>query len=165
MNNVLGIGTDIVYIPRITGLLTRNHVIGNNRKLKMITNKFMTEFEQNRFFKLLDKSDEVNTTLINYTAGIWATKESLLKALSCYVPKDDLPAAQAVYSKLFTKFNDPSGAPLIRIEKNSCKSDPSYHEFYNKYINDKIKILLSVSHDQDYLVSYCLIQSNDKLNA
>ncbi|KAG0671516.1 holo-[acyl-carrier-protein] synthase [Maudiozyma exigua] len=93
MNNVLGIGTDIVYIPRIVGLLKRHHVTGDYRRLVRVTNKFMTSTEQERFFKLLQKTDSVdsNEQLINYTAGVWATKESLLKALSGYIAPWELP--------------------------------------------------------------------------
>ncbi|SMN22131.1 similar to Saccharomyces cerevisiae YPL148C PPT2 Phosphopantetheine:protein transferase (PPTase), activates mitochondrial acyl carrier protein (Acp1p) by phosphopantetheinylation [Maudiozyma saulgeensis] len=161
MNNVLGIGTDIVYIPRIVGLLQRNHTVGDYRKLKRITNKFMTTVEQKKFFKLLNKSEhvELNKELINYTAGVWAAKESILKALSGYIPSTEAPPAQTIYSKLFTKSNTVSGAPMIQVEGLFPNICPTYKEFYNRYILDRIEVLLSMSHDHDYLISYCLIKS------
>ncbi|CAD1780513.1 similar to Saccharomyces cerevisiae YPL148C PPT2 Phosphopantetheine:protein transferase (PPTase), activates mitochondrial acyl carrier protein (Acp1p) by phosphopantetheinylation [Maudiozyma barnettii] len=161
MNNILGIGTDIVYIPRMIGILKRNHAIGDYRKLKRITNKFMTVVEQEKFFKLLNKSEyvESNKELINYTAGIWATKESILKALSGYIPATEVPPAQTIYSKLFTKSNKESGSPVIQIEASFPSICPTYSGFYNRYILNQIEVDLSISHDHDYLISYCLIKS------
>lgn len=163
MNNVLGIGTDIVYIPRIIGLLKRHHVSGDYRKLKRVTNKFMTITEQERFFNLLQKTDSIdsNKQLINYTAGVWATKESLLKALSSYVVPEELPPAQTIYSKLFTKTNSDSGIPNINIESDFPEACSAHRQFYKKYIKNQIKIDISISHDHDYLISFAVIKSKN----
>lgn len=163
MNNVLGIGTDIVYIPRVIGLLKRHHVSGDLRRLKRVTNKFMTTSEQERFFKLLQKNDLIdsNKQLINYTAGVWATKESLLKALSSYVVPEELPPAQTIYSKLFTKTNTDSGIPNVKIESDFLDVCSGHRQFFKKYIEDQIKIDISISHDQDYLVSFAVIKSKN----
>ncbi|GMM56900.1 holo-[acyl-carrier-protein] synthase [Maudiozyma humilis] len=162
MSNVLGIGTDIVYIPRIAGLLQRSMTKGDTRKLQMVINKFMAAPEKQKLLKMVgDLNDpSPNNKATAYTAGVWATKESLLKALGCFVPAGSIPPAQTVYSKLFYKTNTETGRPIVHINNKFGQENLLYNDFFEKYINNKVSIDLSISHDKDYLISYCLIKSN-----
>ena len=164
MNNVLGIGTDIVYLPRIVGLLQRSSIKNDARTWRMVINKFMAKPEQHKLLEILEDTDEIsiNSKIVTYTAGVWATKESLLKALGCFVPTDHIPPAQTVYSQLFYKTNTQSGRPIVHINNHFGANNPSYHDFFENYVNNKITVDLSISHDNDYLVSYCLIKSKVK---
>lgn len=162
--NVLGIGTDIVHLPRIARIIAKYGPSSGSSSLYRITKKFMAEPERLKFQTLLTESNsDLNIQkAVRYMAGVWATKESLLKALSCYVPVSELPPAQTVYSKLFCKTNLSSGVPIVQILGDFPVRCPEYNDFYYNYIFRNLEALISISHDRDYLICYsCLLGKNN----
>lgn len=157
MNRVLGIGTDIVYIPRFRELLLK---YGDSPTFNRITSKFMNMEEQRHLYGLykVNKPNSLNSSA-RYMAGIWAAKESSYKALSCFIPFDELPPARVIYSGLLRKNNESNGRPIITYSNKFESQFPEYSEVYNKYIGNKVSFLTSISHDTDYLVSFVCINT------
>ena len=161
--NVVGIGTDIVHLPRIARIIAKYGRSSGSSSMYRITKKFMAGPERLRFQTLLtENNSELDMrNAVRYMAGVWATKESLLKALSCYVPVSELPPAQTIYSKLFCKKNLSSGVPIVQILEDFPTKCPEYKDFYYNYIFHDLEALISISHDQDYLICYsCLLSQN-----
>ncbi|CCD25052.1 holo-[acyl-carrier-protein] synthase NDAI_0E02350 [Naumovozyma dairenensis CBS 421] len=161
--NLLGIGTDIVYLPRFQRLLMKYtndddvYAIKSSSALDRINDKFMHPIERATFRSLANESLSKRA---KYLAGVWATKEATLKALHCYIPSEHIPPAQVIYTKLLYKTNNTStGSPQLQFDKNFSTTTPLYSQFFRDYINGKISTLLSISHDEQYLVSFVCLTS------
>lgn len=160
---IRGIGVDIVYLPRIQQLITKYTY--KRSTMMNIASKVMCFQEQEHFKSLLNQISHHNdsTTLtqqcVRYMAGIWATKESTYKAISSFIPPNEMIPAQTIYSQLLYKSNSRiTGSPQVDIMIDWLSARPEYETFYNKYIKG-CKILLSISHDGDYLIAYTTIIS------
>lgn len=160
---ILGIGTDIVHIPRFQRLLQRYPFQtdgGNKQSFFKIARKYMHPYELRKIQRI---ADEPNSTprLILYAAGIWGIKESVLKALSCFVPAEDMPTAQFIYTKLIFKKSSVEGRPILQFDDpmGSALSGEEA-DFYRRYIKaPSTRPLVSVSHDGEYLVTFtCLLE-------
>lgn len=154
---IKGIGVDIVHLPRIFKLIDK--YAGKRKTLQAITGKVMCSKEQSHFHQLMDLWDNGSNEqqrCTRYMAGIWATKEATYKCMSSFIPSQEMLPAQTVYTQLLHKKNNPlTGAPHVDI---LTQVKPQYQLFYDKYLHDS-KILLSISHDGDYLISYATIVS------
>ena len=148
-SSVLGIGTDLVYLPRFTRLLEKMSSFEHKERFHKILRKFMHPREILCFDQMRQR-DASPTALSNYAAGIWATKEAVFKSLVAQKNDVVLPPAQFIYTKMCFKSNDTNGAPYLEIDKEQTLLRP---EFEKAYIRNS-KFLLSISHDGDYLVSY-----------
>lgn len=146
---VLGIGTDIIFIPRISHLLKR--FPPNGSSFQRLISKFMHQHELNVLEHLLDQKKDPTT----YLAGIWATKECLWKAMASFIDPKLLPPAMCVYTKLSYKTKGYTGVPLLTFDSNFPRHIPSHSQFYKEIIHDKsLRALLSISHDKDYLIAF-----------
>lgn len=150
-SNILGIGTDIVHIPRFAQLLEKYPLQQPNSKIFKILGKFMHPLEIEELRRRSEFPKRENQ-LACYISGIWATKEAIYKSLSSNVKTGQLPPAQAIYTKLFYKTNDLDGKPLIKRITSSTE-DRDYRDFTREYI-DGSEFLISISHDGNYLISF-----------
>lgn len=166
-SRLLGVGTDIVYLPRFTKLLQRYPLQGSIEKKHSfirIARKFMhpTEIIQMNSLQATSKRSSMATdSVITYVAGIWAIKESIFKAFSSFVPSCEMPPAQSIYTKLVYKQNSSGKLPHVRFDDQfSIKASPFDFEFYKRYIGaPSTEALVSISHDGDYLVAFtCLVE-------
>ncbi|SCU79844.1 LAFA_0B05974g1_1 [Lachancea sp. 'fantastica'] len=149
--NILGIGTDIVHIPRFARLMARDASIRESRINERILGKFMHAAELSRLQRMREENHS-DKALIQFVAGVWATKEAVYKSLSSRSghKKTALPPAKYIYTQLCYKTNDEGGIPRLVI-------DPKLTSVYPNFTRDFIentKFLLSISHDNDYLVSF-----------
>lgn len=160
---VLGVGTDIVHLPRMIKLLQKypSSLKQPSNKLPnfdRIASKFMHNNEIKYLHELLLTNEPSSHRIVNYVGGIWAIKEASLKALSCYTPTYLIPPAKTVYTKLLYKTNTSNGAPVVKIDPTFLDNSPLHSKFYQDYINEqKRSILVSISHDQDYLIALTCI--------
>ncbi|CAR28572.1 hypothetical protein ZYGR_0S02050 [Zygosaccharomyces rouxii] len=149
IQRVLGIGTDIVFTPRISHLLQRFPPNGSG--FKRLTTKFMHQHELEELQLLLYQKKDPTT----YLAGVWATKECVWKAMTSFVDPKLMPPAISVYTRLCYKTKGPRGSPFLVFDSNFPQTTPLHSLFYNEVIyKRKIKALLSISHDKDYLVAF-----------
>lgn len=148
-HNLLGIGTDIIYVPRLTRLLQR--FPPKSSAFERLTSKFMHPVEKECLNELVHQGQDLTT----YLAGIWATKEAMLKALSAYVAPQAMPPAVGIYTKLCFKTNGLRGNPIVEFDPEYSTTSASHAQFYKKYITERrLQALISISHDKDYLVSF-----------
>lgn len=153
---IKGIGVDVVHIPRILKLI--NKYSDRESTLNAIIGKVMCSHEREKFqtlMKNLDVPCEVyKQRCVTYMAGIWATKEALYKSMAHFIPPYDMLPAQMIYTKLFYKSNNQTtGAPQVQI-LNPLTTECQM--LYEKYLKDT-NILVSISHDGDYLIAYTSI--------
>lgn len=144
-SNVLAVGTDIVYIPRLEKMLLRNEP----QRLNKIMRKFMhqREIEQFHYIALRQNIRSQAT----YLSGIWAIKESLFK---CLPNEKSRPPAIHIYTRLGYKSKNDQGQPKFNLDMSRFIT-PSTQEYWNKYIKST-RFILSLSHDQDYLVCFMM---------
>lgn len=155
IQRILGISTDIVFTPRISYLLRRFPPNGSG--FQRLTTKFMHQHELDELKILIDQRRDPTT----YIAGIWATKECVWKALSSFVDPKLMPPAVSVYTRLCYKAKGPRGVPLLLFDADFPVSSPLHSLFYKEVIcKRQIKVLLSISHDKDYLVAFMTILEN-----
>lgn len=166
-NRLLGIGTDIVYLPRFYKLLQKyplQYGINGNPTFYKLANKFMHPFEIAKLKTLIADDTHTAAQVCTYVGGVWAVKESVIKALACFVPPHKMPPAQRVYTKLLYKTNDSNNIPIVRLDnKFPLSGSQSCAQFYHEYIETpSTKVLISISHDQDYLVAFaCLVKESN----
>ncbi|QLQ81445.1 hypothetical protein HG537_0F02060 [Torulaspora globosa] len=165
---ILGIGTDIVHLSRFSKLLQKYPLSANPNDqdtLIKIARKFMHSREITKL-QLIVAGNNNDKHTATYIAGIWAIKESILKAFSSFVPSSEMPTAQCIYTKLIYKEKKSNGQPILQFDKQfpSIVSD-SELKFYDKYIKTPgTRPMVSISHDGDYLVSFvCLVEGNEVL--
>ncbi|CAL9734892.1 mitochondrial holo-[acyl-carrier-protein] synthase [Monosporozyma servazzii] len=155
---IKGIGVDIVHLPRVFKLIDK--YAGKRKTLQAIAGKVMCSKEQTHFYQLMnlwDNGSNERQKCTRYMAGIWATKEATYKCMSNFIPSQQMLPAQTIYTQLLYKNNNPlTGAPQVDL---LTQLNPQYQKFYEKYLHDS-KIMLSISHDGDYLISYSAIVSN-----
>ncbi|SCU95582.1 LAME_0F12662g1_1 [Lachancea meyersii CBS 8951] len=149
--NVLGIGTDIVYLPRFAKLVSDDASARKARTNNRILGKFMHATELSKL-QCMRQNNRPDTALVQYVAGVWATKEAVYKcfASSSNTSIIELPPAKTIYTRFCYKTNDSKGIPKLVFDQELAGV---YPEFVKAYI-DNTKFLLSISHDADYLVSY-----------
>lgn len=159
---LLGIGTDIIYLPRINKLLQKyavNPELPRSRFYK-IAKKFMHPVELSKLESLLKQRDIADAKVVTYVGGIWAAKESTYKALSCFVPHNMIPPAQSVYTRLVYKTNQGNGVPVLRFDERFDTDPWTGSKFYKQYIEGPgTKPLISISHDRDYLISFVTLMT------
>ncbi|CAI4038908.1 hypothetical protein SMKI_06G2600 [Saccharomyces mikatae IFO 1815] len=154
---IVGVGVDIVYLPRFAHLLEKHSPFDPRTRLTFdkITQKFMHEKERCYLSNLLIEENRSNPRLHEYMAGIWALKECSFKALSCCTSKDDLPPAQVLYAKMLYKTQNDEGVPKLQFDKMFEEKYPKYQRFsksYEKFFSAH-EFLVSISHDKDYLIA------------
>lgn len=160
----LGIGTDIVHLPRFKRLLQKYPLRPNHemQPFMKIARKYMHPYEMNKIQAIANEPDSA-TRLVIYAAGIWGIKESVLKALSCFVPAEDMPTAQSIYTKLIFKSSISGEKPLLQFD-DTYRAIATKQEaiFYKRYIEAPLtQPLVSISHDGDYLVTFaCLVEGD-----
>ncbi|CCF59657.1 hypothetical protein KAFR_0H02480 [Kazachstania africana CBS 2517] len=159
MSRVLGIGTDIVYLPRFARLISKYGKNSSSASLTKLTSKFMSEHEQKKVLGMMVKGHSTgnNDSIVRYAAGIWAAKEATYKALCSYVPAAAMPPAKTIYTKLLNKTNSETGTPMLELSSDFIEIHPEYSVFYKSYIQEHCKVFISISHDHDYLISYVQI--------
>lgn len=165
-SRILGIGTDVVHISRFSKLLQKYPVSLANANEQgsfiKIARKFMHPREITSLQHLVSENNNDRHTA-TYVAGIWAIKESVLKAFSCFVPDPEMPTAQSIYTKLIYKEKKSSGRPILQFDEQfpAIASD-SELKFYHKYIKSPgTRPMVSISHDEDYLVSFVCLVAGD----
>lgn len=165
-SKTLGIGTDIIHLPRFKRLLEKYPLrtgIDEPKSFLRIAKKFMHPHELTKLQAMAHKPyDETHVAI--YTAGIWGIKESVLKALACYVPSDEMPTAQCVYTRLVYRSSSRGQRPTIQFDDTfRSKASHSDAAFYDRYIDTlSTKPLVSISHDGDYLVTFaCLVEGEE----
>lgn len=154
--SVLGIGSDIVYTPRFSRLLLKFPI--NSSGFQRLTSKFMHPVETECLNDILLKGQDCTT----YLAGIWATKECMLKALSSFVPLQSMPPAISIYTKLCYKTNRLGGGPTVEFDPQFSRATPSHAQFYEDYVMEKkLQVLLSISHDNEYLIAFMILRGRE----
>lgn len=155
---IRGIGVDIVHLPRISKLVGK--YAGRGGTLQAITAKIMHSREQDTFQRMMTYWEDNSLgkqRCIRYLGGIWASKEAVYKSLVSFVPSNEMLPAKTIYTQLLCKINDPiTGAPQIYVP--TLSSNPISQSFYNKYLKEN-KIMVSISHDGEYLIAYTTILS------
>lgn len=146
--NVIGIGADIVYVPRIKRLLSKNLEHAPLRFDK-IARKFMHEQEIIQLRELISSPGPENT-LAYYVSGVWAVKEAIYKSMASEIPLQALPPAQVLYTKLCYKTNDEQGRPHVEIDYRSMEG---YADFISRHIKGT-SFKVSISHDRDYVMAF-----------
>ncbi|EJS41409.1 ppt2p [Saccharomyces arboricola H-6] len=154
---IIGVGVDIVYLPRFAHLLKKYPPLDPRGRLTFdkITQKFMHEKEKSHLNNLLIEEQNVSPRLHKYIAGIWALKECSLKALCCHISKHDLPPAQVIYAGMLYKTQNGTGVPKLEFDKMSEQKYPKYKQFFKNYgsLFSKHEFIVSLSHDKDYLIA------------
>lgn len=112
MSKIYGIGTDLVFIPRI-----RKMVIKFNER-------FALRILSDREFKKYDSILELDQK-INFLAKRFAAKEALSKALGCGIGK-------TLSFKDISILNHPSGAPWVLL---STASEAKFTEKFNFFVS------------------------------
>lgn len=110
--------------------------------------------ERNQLDLKLAKGQFKEEEIVNFIGGVWATKEAVLKAMHCYIPYNQIPPAQTIYTNLFFKENTTNGVPRITFDDGFASRSAQCYAFNQKYIENKAEALLSISHDKDYLVAF-----------
>ena len=155
---IKGIGVDIVHLPRVFNLIDKYAT--KTKTLQGIARKVMCFKEQEQFKTLMNKWDDgpnEQQRWVRYMSGIWATKEAAYKGLSSYIPTHEMIPAQTIYTQFLYKSNNLiTGEPRVDIMEQSSQQ---YQLFQDKYLKGN-KIMLSISHDGDYLVAYTTIVSS-----
>ncbi|QLL30950.1 hypothetical protein HG536_0A07650 [Torulaspora globosa] len=169
-SRVLGIGTDIVHLSRFSKLLQKYPLsvasASEQGTFIKIAKKFMHSREIANLQLLVSETNNDKHTA-TYIAGIWAIKESVLKAFSSFVPGPEMPTAQCIYTRLIYKEKKSSGRPILRFDEQFlATASDSELQFYHKYIKTpKTRPIVSISHDEDYLVTFvCLVEDNGNGN-
>lgn len=153
---IKGIGVDIVHIPRIVKLIDKYST--RESTFNAIVGKFMCPHEKEKLQTLIGNLDircEIQKQrCATYISGIWATKEALYKSMTHFIQPQDMLPAQMIYTQLFYKSNNEiTGAPQVQI-LNPLTTECQI--LYEKYLKDT-NILVSISHDREYLVAYTSI--------
>ncbi|QLG70658.1 hypothetical protein HG535_0A06000 [Zygotorulaspora mrakii] len=162
---LVGVGTDIVYLPRIAKLLDKytSNRDRNISRFHKITQKFMHPIELNQLDTLLTEGSSSKTRLTTFIGGVWASKESTYKALSCFVPHDMIPPAKTIYTGLFYKMNAKNGYPTLQFDDKFQESHLANQDFYRDFVKiPQIKPLISIAHDHDYLACFVSLSSYGK---
>lgn len=164
-SRLLGIGTDIVYLPRFVQLLQKHPLaVGSNQSSFIkIARKFMHPYEIAKMQALAAEHAD-NMPTVTYIAGIWAIKEAVLKAFSSFVPTSEMPTAQSIYTRLTYRDRKDSGQPLLQFDEQFpvTATSPSEVNFYYRYVkNQRTQTLVSISHDKEYLVSFVSLVSEE----
>ncbi|GBB92839.1 hypothetical protein RclHR1_20640001 [Rhizophagus clarus] len=148
---ILGIGIDIIHLPRIQTLLTRKPTsllhfskrILSDRELKEF-NIFLSNQKKNLIItkdlssnNLKQDKIMINNNITKYLAVRWTLKEAAYKAL---------------YPHCRLTWKD------ISVNKIKEKPQLTIHNINQKGI-DNIKIHSSVSHDEKYVISQVLIEN------
>ncbi|AAS51355.2 ACR129Wp [Eremothecium gossypii ATCC 10895] len=134
---VLGIGTDLVYMPRVVELLRRMPA-GSGAHARF-AGKFMHARERAGALGAKDQA--------RYVAGVWAAKEALYKA----VAGADAPPAATLYRACY-KEADAVGRPTLQVDAGELQR-AGHMRFWEERLAGT-RFLLSVSHDEDYLVAF-----------
>lgn len=157
---LIGIGTDIVYLPRFSRILAKPRTTPDTPPA--VTRKFMHHQEVRHLQNLL-RTQPNNDQAVSYMASVWGAKEALYKALASAIPSSLLPPASCIYTKLcYRSTLGATGRPLLSHDP-AFQSETSHNRFYNQYIANS-EFLLSISHDQDYLTSFVAYLTNETLN-
>ncbi|KAI9280598.1 4'-phosphopantetheinyl transferase superfamily [Umbelopsis sp. AD052] len=129
---LLGIGVDIVHLPRIAKILTRRQ---NNCHLlcrRILSSKEQAEF-QARFPKAAVNQKEADPDVVRFLASRWSIKEAMYKAM---YPERKLTWKEVTIDRIA---GDKPRAIL-------AGQDPSIHTH------------ISVSHDGEYAIAYAVIE-------
>ncbi|CEP60122.1 holo-[acyl-carrier-protein] synthase LALA0_S01e03532g [Lachancea lanzarotensis] len=150
-SNVLGIGTDIVHLPRFAKLMARDASIKDMRTNERVLSKFMHTVELSKLQRMREERYQ-EKALVQFVAGVWATKEAVYKSLSSRLDHDKtaLPPAKYIYTQLCYKTNDSNGSPKVVIDPKLANVYPNFKQDFI----EKTEFLLSLSHDDSYLVSF-----------
>lgn len=129
---IIGIGCDILFIPRITKLYS------NPTRLDRIAKKIMHPTEYKIFSDLFLLNNKPLT--IKYFSSIWCCKEAYFKALT---------------------HNEQLKTPFFQICREFYKANDMYQNNRPVIINPRdheqnINIHISLSHDTDYVTSYVI---------
>ncbi|OBA28006.1 hypothetical protein HANVADRAFT_103590 [Hanseniaspora valbyensis NRRL Y-1626] len=131
---ILGIGCDIIYLPRIRQIIQRDTKL---KRLTAISQKIMHPIEFKEYNNLLLLQDR--ELLVKYFGSVWCIKEAIYKSMT-FKEQQKTPFFQMC--KTYCKINDPqqNNRPiLIKQDKNNF-----------------IKYHLSLSHDTEYIASYLI---------
>lgn len=147
---IIGIGTDIVQIPRIEHIVNK---YGSLFQTRILAFKELEQFHQ------LPEAKKVR-----YLAKRFAAKEAVSKALGTGI-------ADGLQFRDICIYNDEAGKPYVEINpfivelisKNRQKNDPSYKEM--KGLNAfKPMIHLSISDDYPVAIAFAVVHISDNLN-
>ncbi|KAL0490095.1 holo-[acyl-carrier protein] synthase [Acrasis kona] len=129
---IVGIGTDLVHIPRFRNLISKHgdKIINRLFHISEINNKPLMEEKQAQYF-----------------ASRWAVKEATLKALG----KGGL-GSKCIY---VTKTNG-NPSPILCLEGASLER---LKEIANVQDDTSIRKYVSISHDKDYAVATVLLEN------
>lgn len=141
--SVLGVGCDVVHLPRMHRLLTKYDA--GSRGFQRVVSKFMHPTER---IALGVDGASLSAGQIRYIAGTWALKEAALKALHCAAPLHTvLPPAMFIYTKLLYRQRRSNGVPQLLLDNEALRLDQL--QFLRQ-----AKFLSTLSHDNEYLVAY-----------
>ncbi|CAR22748.1 ACPS domain-containing protein [Lachancea thermotolerans] len=146
---MLGIGTDIVYLPRFAKIVEKHAPVGQSTTFRKIATKFMHPEEVRHLYQMLQLGYN-SPSVVRYLAGVWATKEAIFKSLAAQRLEIPLLPAQKIYTQVFYKTNEQDGAPRVEFDSSIERLHP---EFARAYIANT-RFVLSIAHDEDYLVSF-----------
>ncbi|KAG2369869.1 4'-phosphopantetheinyl transferase [Suillus spraguei] len=131
---ILGIGVDILHLPRLISLLSR-------RGTKAFATRILSSQELQTFQLLAERHGEVKTGRTAQFLGVrWAVKEAVYKAL--------YPIRPAWKEVTYLSFNGVTG------EKPTLVYRPIHHD-----VGPAIKLHVSVSHDGDYVYAQVIAES------
>ncbi|KAG2077484.1 4'-phosphopantetheinyl transferase [Suillus decipiens] len=131
---ILGIGVDILYLPRLISLLSR-------RGSEAFATRILSCQELQTFRLLAERHGEVKTGKITQFLGVrWAVKEAAYKAL--------YPIRPTWKEVTYSSFNGVTGAKPTLIYR------PIHHD-----VGPASKLHVSVSHDGDYVYAQVIAES------
>ncbi|KAG1874503.1 4'-phosphopantetheinyl transferase superfamily [Suillus subalutaceus] len=131
---ILGIGVDILYLPRLINLL-------NRRGSEAFATKILSSQELRTFQLLAEQHGEDKTAKITQFLGVrWAVKEAAYKAL--------YPIRPTWKEVTYSSFNGATGVKPTLVYR------PVHDD-----VGPANKLHVSVSHDGDYVYAQVIMES------
>ncbi|KAH9482450.1 Holo-[acyl-carrier-protein] synthase [Psilocybe cubensis] len=128
---ILGIGVDLVHVPRITSILTRNH--GDRFAARILSNEELSEWQSLGLVSISHRA--------RFLAVRWSVKESTYKAM--------YPITRPSWKEV----------SYHGLSAQRQKPFVSYHPFRSENKEKIGSIHVSVSHDGDYVYSSVCIEA------
>ena len=129
------VGIDLIKVERI------RKIANNLNSAKKIFNAEELDYIESKKSTIKDDRDKLYNHAEQTMSGIFAAKESVLKALGIGIN-------QGIGFKDVSILHNELGAPVAKISKNAEKTAK---------LNKKYEISVNISHDGEYATAICII--------
>ncbi|KAG0709562.1 4'-phosphopantetheinyl transferase [Suillus ampliporus] len=130
---ILGIGVDILHLPRLIGLL-------NRRGSEAFATRILSSQELRSLELLTEQHEGKSDSTARFLGVRWAVKEAAYKAL--------YPIRPTWKEVTYTSFNGATGAKPTLVYRPVCDN-----------VRPADKLHVSVSHDGDYVLAQVIAES------